>query len=162
MQINKYKDKIIVFFGDSITDTCKWYHNEHPYGAGYVSMVKSELDVSYPELNIKVFNEGIGGNKTEDLINRFDGDVKSKNPDIVFLLIGINDIWHLYDANTTPNIDEIINRINIIINKTKEINSEIVLISPFLFPNNAYFNGLMPYFNDLLSSIYSYAKSNNI
>ena len=83
--LQDYKDKTIVFFGDSVTDTCKIFHPDHKYGAGYVSMVKTELDVTYQDLNIKVYNEGIGGHKTEDLIARFDQDVKTKNPNIVFV-----------------------------------------------------------------------------
>ena len=55
--IDSYKDKTIVFFGDSITDTCKMFCKDHPYGGGFVNMIKTELDVSYPTLNIKVYNE---------------------------------------------------------------------------------------------------------
>ena len=51
------------------------------FGGGFVNMIKTELDVSYPTMNIKVYNEGIGGNKTEDLINRIN-DVTNKNPDL--------------------------------------------------------------------------------
>ena len=160
--LSDYKNKTIVFFGDSITDTCKWYHQEHPYGAGFVNILKSEFDVSYPDLNIKVFNGGIGGNKTEDLILRFDQDVKSKKPDIVFLLIGINDIWHPYDKNIEPNINDIIYRIDQIITNIKNINSKIVVLTPFLFPNNDYFNNLMPYFNNLSNEYLLYIKENNI
>lgn len=160
--ITDYNNKTIVFFGDSITDTCKTFSKEHPFGAGYVSMIKTEFDVSYPSLNIKVFNEGISGNKTTDLINRFDQDVKSKNPDIIFLLIGINDVWHVYDEGEIPNIDEIIERIDFIINRSKEIGSEIVLLTPFLFPTDEYFKGLIPEFNRLLDAMYKYINTNNI
>ena len=53
--LDAYKDKTIVFFGDSVTDTCKLFNPNHQYGAGYVSMLKTEFDVSYPDLNIKVY-----------------------------------------------------------------------------------------------------------
>ena len=160
--LSSYKDKTIVFFGDSVTDTCKMFHSNHPYGAGYVGIIKAEFDVSFPDLNIKLFNEGIGGNKTEDLIARFDNDVKSKKPDLIFLLIGINDVWHLYDANIKPNIKEIIKRINLIVNKAKEIGSEIVLMTPFLFPTDSYFEGLVPHFNELINAMYEYIETNNL
>ena len=160
--LNSYKDKTIVFFGDSVTDTCKIFHKDHQYGAGYVSMLQTEFDVSYPDLNITVYNEGISGNKTEDLINRFDRDVKSKNPDLIFLLIGINDVWHLYDANIKPNITEIINRIDFIINKAHEIESKIVLLTPFLFPTDDYFKGLIPDFNNLIDAMHQYVQTKNV
>lgn len=159
--LDSYKDKTIVFFGDSITDTCKMFCKDHPYGGGFVNMIKTELDVFYPTLNIKVYNEGIGGNKTEDLIGRING-VTSKKPDLVFLLIGINDIWHPYDSNITPNIKDIINRIDIIVNTLKENKSEVVLLTPFLFPTNDHFAGLMPLFEKLSIALHSYIKEKNI
>ena len=160
--ITDYKDKTIVFFGDSVTDTCKIFNPNYKYGAGYVNIIKTELDVTFNNLNIKIYNEGISGNKTEDLIARFDQDVKTKNPDLIFLLIGINDVWHLYDANIVANVDEIIDRINIIINMSKEIKSKIVLLTPFLFPTDSYFEGLIPDFNRLLNALYKFYKENNI
>lgn len=160
--LQDYKDKTIVFFGDSVTDTCKIFHPDHKYGAGYVSMVKTELDVTYQDLNIKVYNEGIGGHKTEDLIARFDQDVKTKNPNIVFLLIGINDVWHIYDRGEKPNAKEIMNRIDLIVKKVKELNSDIVLLTPFLFPTDEYFKGLIPDFNELMEEFYQYINTTNI
>ena len=160
--LDAYKDKTIVFFGDSVTDTCKILHPNYHYGAGYVNILKTEFDVSYPNLNIKVYNEGISGNKTEDLIDRFDEDVKSKNPDLIFLLIGINDVWHLYDANIKPNVAEIMKRIDLILNKAHEIGSEIVLLTPFLFPTDEYFKGLIPDFNELLKAMYQYVETNKV
>ena len=159
--LENYNNKTIVFFGDSITDTCKDKCPDYPYGGGYVNMIKTELDVSYSPLNIKIYNEGISGNKTEDLINRLD-TVLNKKPDIVFLLIGINDIWHPYDLNITPNIDEIINRIDIIVKKIKEIGSEIVILTPFLFPTNSHFEGLLHAFDLLLKKLYEYIVNNNL
>ncbi len=157
-----YNNKTIVFFGDSITDSCKLLNTNHPAGAGYVNMIKSELEVFHQDIKINIYNEGIGGNKTTDLLNRFDDDVKSKKPDLVFLLIGINDVWHVYDEGKTPNILEIINRIDLIINKIREINSDLVLLTPFLFPNDDYFKGLLPHFNNLMDNLYAYLSKNEI
>jgi lysophospholipase L1-like esterase len=84
------QNKKIVFFGDSITDSAKFSNPNYPYGAGYFNMVKSELDVFYPQFNLKLYNEGISGNKTENLLERFDKDVVPHKPDLVVLFIGIN------------------------------------------------------------------------
>ena len=159
--IENYKDKTIVFFGDSITDTCRTVQNKYTFGGGFVNMVKTEIDICFPQLNINIYNEGISGNKTEDLINRID-DVISKKPDTVFLLIGINDIWHPYDQNIIPDIKEIINRINYIIDTLKENQSEVVLLTPFLFPTNEHFEGLLPLFNELIKQLNAYIDTNNI
>ena len=74
----------IVAIGDSITA-----------GGGYMRNVDDVLAAQYPELKLpKVINAGIGGQKAEDLINRFQKDVVAKKPAVVTISIGINDVWH--------------------------------------------------------------------
>lgn len=158
----KYQNQTIVFFGDSITDSLKNYSPNHSHGYGYVSMVNSYISCEQKHLNIKIINEGIGGNKTTDLISRFNGAIIKNAPNLTFLMIGINDIWHPYDVNESPSITNIINNINHIVTNIKNTGSKIVLMMPFLFPNNDHFNGLMPYFNKLINEIEQYSKSNNI
>ena len=160
--ISKYNNYTIVFFGDSITDSGKNHNPNHPDGSGFVNMIKSEIEVYYQDVKINIINEGISGNKTEDLIDRFDEAVKIHNPNIVFLLIGINDIWHLYDKGEIPNITAIIDRIDMIINKIKNIQSDVVILTPFLFPTDEYFENLMPYFNELINNLYDYLIKNNL
>lgn len=162
--MEKYKNKTIVFFGDSITDSAKTFNPKHPFGAGYVNMLRSEINVYYPELNIKIYNEGIGGNKTENLLERF-SDVESKNPDLVFLFIGINDVWHPYENGNIPNNEEILNRITLLINKIKNLDSEVVLLTPFLFPAEPFYNffsELKPYFEKFYDEYKAYLLENNL
>ena len=115
-----------------------------------------------PDLNITIYNEGINADETGHLLERFNESIVNKNPDLVFMLIGINDVWHLYDANIKPNITEIINRIDFIINKAHEIDSEIVVLTPFLFPTDDYFKGLVPDFKNLMDAMYQYIQDKNI
>lgn len=77
----------IVFLGDSITQG----------GAGpngYVTMIRQALDKQHADLKIEVIGAGISGNKVPDLQRRVDKDVIAKKPTIVFIYIGINDVWH--------------------------------------------------------------------
>ena len=77
----------IVFLGDSIT--------QGGGGAkGYITLVKNTLDQECKDLGIEVFNAGISGNKVPDLQGRLDRDVIARKPTIVFIYIGINDVWH--------------------------------------------------------------------
>lgn len=74
----------IVAIGDSITQ-----------GGGYLRDIDAVLARQYPDLKIpKVINKGIGGQKAEDLIARFDRDVVQLKPAFVTISIGINDVWH--------------------------------------------------------------------
>jgi lysophospholipase L1-like esterase len=81
------KDDRIVFLGDSITAA----------GArkgGYVTLCSAAIAKAYPDLNIEVIGAGIGGHKVPDCQKRLDKDVLQKKPTIVFIYIGINDVWH--------------------------------------------------------------------
>lgn len=164
--MEKYKNKTIVFFGDSITDTVKYGNSNYPYGAGYVNMIKTELDVCYPELNIKIFNEGISGNKTENLLERFEQSVTQHKPNLVFMFIGINDVWHpVEQQGIAPNNKEILERITLLINKIKDLGSKVVLMVPFLFPREPFyefFTSLKPYFISFYEEYIKYLEANNL
>jgi acyl-CoA thioesterase I len=76
-------DKIVAI-GDSITA-----------GGGYLRYSDSVLAQQYPNLKIpKIVNKGIGGQKAEDLVKRFQKDVVEEKPAFVSISIGINDVWH--------------------------------------------------------------------
>lgn len=77
----------LIFFGDSITQ-----QGTRP--GGYVSLVSDAIAESFPNQNIQVVGAGVGGNKVPDLVKRLDRDVLSKQPDLVMVYIGINDVWH--------------------------------------------------------------------
>ncbi len=77
----------IVFLGDSITAG----------GAGpkgYITMIKNKLQEKHADLGIEIIGAGISGNKVPNLQARVDKDVIAKKPTIVFIYIGINDVWH--------------------------------------------------------------------
>jgi lysophospholipase L1-like esterase len=78
------KDRI-VFFGDSITLL-------GVKSNGYITLIKDSLSKKFS--SIEILGEGIGGNKVPDLLARIDTDVIAKNPTIVVIYIGINDVWH--------------------------------------------------------------------
>ncbi len=77
----------IIFLGDSITEL-----GDRP--DGYVSMVRDTLAARYPDLGLEVIGAGVSGNKVPDLEERLYQDVLSLNPTVVFVYIGINDVWH--------------------------------------------------------------------
>jgi lysophospholipase L1-like esterase len=81
------KDDRIVFLGDSITAG-----GVRP--GGYVTLIKESIAASYPDLGIEVIGAGVSGNKVPNLQARLEKDVLSKKPTIVFIYIGINDVWH--------------------------------------------------------------------
>jgi lysophospholipase L1-like esterase len=81
------KDDRIVFLGDSITAG-----GVKPQG--YVTVLTEAIKAANPDLGIETFGAGVSGNKVPGLQARLEKDVISKKPTIVFIYIGINDVWH--------------------------------------------------------------------
>ena len=81
------KGERIVFLGDSIT--------QGGVGPkGYVTKIKETLQAKHKDLDIEIIGAGISGNKVPNLQSRVDKDVIAKKPTIVYIYIGINDVWH--------------------------------------------------------------------
>jgi lysophospholipase L1-like esterase len=73
---------------------------------------------------------GIGGNKVYDLYLRMDDDVLAKNPDVVIIYIGVNDVWHKVSAGTGTDPDKFEKFYNAILKKLKERNIKAILCTP--------------------------------
>lgn len=110
------KEKVL-FFGDSITQA-----GIKP--GGYISLLKESL----PEKEL--IGAGIGGNKVYDLFLRLEDDVLSKKPDIVFIYIGVNDVWHKQSSLTGTDPDKFAAFYSAIINKLKKSGIKTILCTP--------------------------------
>jgi lysophospholipase L1-like esterase len=101
--IRLLKDQVILFQGDSITDSGRnrednSFNNARPLGNGYAFLAAAELLGEYASLSLKIFNKGISGNKVFQLAERWDKDCLELKPDVLSILIGVNDIWHKLDG----------------------------------------------------------------
>jgi len=77
----------VVFLGDSITQA-----GVQP--GGYISLLREALKGANLANDFELIGAGISGNKVPDLQKRLETDVLAKKPDLVFIYIGINDVWH--------------------------------------------------------------------
>ena len=85
--------KLIVFQGDSITDSGRNFDSTIFEGHGYATMVKGLLGFEYPE-KYSFMNKGISGNRIVDVYARIKSDIINLKPDYLSILIGVNDVWH--------------------------------------------------------------------
>jgi lysophospholipase L1-like esterase len=95
------KGSVILFQGDSITDAGRKKdipdaNNSKALGNGYAALAAGELLGAYPEAELKIYNRGISGNKIPDLAGRWQADCLDLKPDILSILIGVNDLWHTF------------------------------------------------------------------
>ena len=121
----------IVFQGDSITDAGRDRSDAHKL-AGYTTYVAEALGNEN-----EYFNFGISGDRSVDVLNRFDADFEvCGKPDVFCMLIGINDVWRNHDSNIYTSPEEYYNNVKAILTKVREVNPDctIVLLEPFLLP----------------------------
>lgn len=102
-------NNIILFQGDSITDAGRNKENldanqADAFGNGYAYLAGSELLNRHADKNIKIYNRGISGNRVPDLIGRWNTDCIELKPNVLSILIGVNDFWRTKDsgASNTP------------------------------------------------------------
>ena len=84
--------KTILFQGDSITEAGRYKPNPESMGNGYACMAAGVVEYEHPG-QYRCLNRGIGGNRIADLYARIREDLINLKPDIVSILIGVNDIW---------------------------------------------------------------------
>ena len=84
----------LLFQGDSITDAGRNYGDFHDLGNGYPKYAAEYIKEKYSDIDFEFIDLGISGNQTKDLVERLQKDFIDIQPDIVSILIGINDVWH--------------------------------------------------------------------
>ena len=124
----------ILFQGDSITDAGRDRRNYFNLGGGYPSFAAPLIREAHPELELEFINLGISGNRTGQLFDRLYPDAVALKPDIVSILIGINDIWHRYNWDMVTTTDEQIelNYRCILERLKKETDAKIMILAPYL------------------------------
>ena len=121
-------NKKVIFLGDSITQNAVINSEEF---RGFISLLEENLDQ-----NTELIGKGIGGDKVSDLLTRYRDDVIKLNPDMVFIYIGINDVWHKYDYGTGTDIDLYENGLRQIIYDIKDNGIEVILCTPTVIGEN--------------------------
>ena len=158
---------VLLFQGDSLTDGNRYkdpntfWDLNHYLGHGYAEMSAGKLGADYPEAHFEIHNRGLSGNTVTDLYARLDVDTLALKPDILSILIGVNDCGHalrcgLTDASRRYNkvyrmmLDEIYENLP---------NVKLILMEPFILPvknvaeNLAQWESLIKPLQELLPAI---------
>ncbi len=136
----------VLFQGDSITDADRARDNNDYLGRGYPALIKSHLNFEEPG-KYEFFNRGVSGNRVVDLYARLKADIINLKPDVMSILIGVNDVWHEYDFNDKPNgvdAEKFFKIYSMLIEEVKEALPEIkiIIMEPFTLEgtgNSAYY-----------------------
>ena len=123
----------ILFQGDSITDADRNRRKAHDLGTGYVMMVAERFLAKHPEVNVRFLNRGISGDRVRDLRKRWEKDCLSLRPDVVSILIGVNDTLETFFWGEPSSVESFEEDFVSILNLTrKNLDAQIVLLEPFL------------------------------
>lgn len=136
--IKLQKEQVILFQGDSITDSGRnkedsGFNSARNLGNGYPLLAGAALVNKYAELNLKIYNKGISGNKVFQLAERWDKDCLELKPDVLSILIGVNDIWHKLNGDYNGTVEIYRNDYIALLERTKKAlpNVKLIICEPF-------------------------------
>jgi acyl-CoA thioesterase I len=121
----------ILFIGDSITDGGR-LDDPDGLGDGYVRRVTAALGPG-----ARWLNRGITGNSSRDLRARWETDVLAERPDLVSVLVGINDTWRRYHRDDPMTAEEFETNYRALLDPLTVQGTGLVLVEPFLLPVDA-------------------------
>lgn len=113
----------VIFFGDSITEL-----GAKP--GGYIPRVDSMCRLEKKGDQYEFTGAGKDANKVYDLYLRMEDDVLSKNPDVVVIYVGVNDVWHKTLLGTGTDADKFEKFYQAILNKLKAKNIKAIICTP--------------------------------
>ena len=132
------QEKVILFQGDSITDGRR--NREHTsanspsgLGTGYVSLIVGALMGKTPDSGWKCYNRGISGNKVFQLDERWKEDCLDLKPDVLSILIGVNDYWHMLNGKYDGTVAVYERDFRALLDRTKKAlpNVKLIIGEPF-------------------------------
>ncbi|HYF70408.1 MAG TPA: GDSL-type esterase/lipase family protein [Ohtaekwangia sp.] len=113
----------IIFFGDSITQA-----GVQP--GGYIMKIGDLAAQENLQGNYEFIGAGIGGNKVYDLYLRLEEDVLNKKPDVVFIYVGVNDVWHKQSHGTGTDADKFEKFYTALITNIQGNGADVILVTP--------------------------------
>lgn len=135
------KRRKILFQGDSITDG-NWGRNldpNHILGHGYVYIIAAQLGSQYAESQPYFMNRGVSGNRVSDVYARWNEDAISLQPDLISLLVGVNDAHSIITGSARGATDRYERIYRQLLDETCEVlpDTGIVLCEPFVMHSEA-------------------------
>jgi len=123
----------LVAIGDSVTDCGRDRTDPAALGRGWVARLAEALDAD----TWTVVNRGISGNRVPDLQARWQSDALDEHPDVLAIMIGINDTWRRYDRDDPTSAEAFEAGYRDLLEQTRGTVGRVVLIEPLLTPVRA-------------------------
>lgn len=129
---------VFLFQGDSITNGNRGRNNDpnHIMGHGYAFAVASRVGADFPASGFTFYNRGISGNTIPDLQKRWQPDTLDLNPDVLSILVGINDVGALVDQRPGNNsLEEFERAYRKLLEQSRKLNPNLLIVLglPFVY-----------------------------
>jgi lysophospholipase L1-like esterase len=146
---------VVLFQGDSITDAGRSRdkemveNNQAGLGNGYAWLAAAELLVDRPKAGLRIYNRGISGHKVFQLAERWEKDCLSLRPDVLSILIGVNDIWHTLTGNYKGTVEIYERDYHALLERTRKAlpKVKLVICEPFVLRCGAVTDNWFPEFD---------------
>lgn len=115
--------KKVIFFGDSITQA-----GVQP--GGYIRLIDSIIALEKKSADYELVGAGIGGDKIYDLYLRMEEDVLKKQPDIVVIYVGVNDVWHKTSSGTGTDYNKFGRFYEAVVAKLQAAGAQVIICTP--------------------------------
>ena len=133
------KGATVLIQGDSITDAGRSRKTQDTpndfamLGNGYAKLIAYHLLTVHADKELKIYNRGISGHKVPDLDARWDRDCIDLKPDVLSILIGVNDMWHKMNGRYKGTPESYETGYKALLKRTKEAlpNVQIIVCEPF-------------------------------
>jgi lysophospholipase L1-like esterase len=129
----------ILFQGDSITDsgrnrTITAENSASALGTGYPLLIASAVLETNAGRGLKFYNRGVGGDRVPDLAARWQTDTIALTPDVLSVLVGVNDFWHKLSKGYAGTIADYENGFVALLEGTRRAlpNVRLVVMEPFV------------------------------
>jgi lysophospholipase L1-like esterase len=145
----------ILFQGDSITDAGRSRdkaaepNSFAALGNGYAWLAAAQLLIDKAEAGLKNFNRGISGNKVYQLAERWQTDCLDLKPDVLSILIGVNDFWHKQKHGYEGTLEKYETGYRALLKRTKDAlpDVKLVICEPFVLKVGAVDDAWFPEFD---------------
>jgi len=130
---------VVLFQGDSITDAGRDRAMADPnaaraLGSGYPLLAASAALAAHPDRGLRFYNRGVSGNKVPDLAARWAADTVALAPDVLSILIGVNDFWHKLSGGYTGTVEDYEHQYTALLDDTRRAlpRTRLIVLEPFV------------------------------
>lgn len=129
----------ILFQGDSVTDAGRSRSDDRDLGEGYPKYTAELLRTEFPDKELEFINRGVSGDRSKNLVERLEEDFIDIDPDIVTILIGVNDTWRRFDMNDPTTASQFRDNYETVLRALRErTHAKIIMLECFLIYNKGH------------------------